>query len=312
MEEKSTQQSRAIAVVSIILVLIVISLIAPLVWKGQPKKKQLKPRLDLSQIAKPEEVIADSNNDGVISWREVMMSTTNPSSSTLAELKKIPVDKKAITELNDPNNLTSSFAKNIYLAGVYLDKNGITDDQSKQDIVTQLMENEKGKIVRTTYNFKDLHVAKTESKDSIRTYGNKLATLLKEIVKEEFLKGDVYAISTYTESKNPNDLKDLISNKKRLDTLMQKLISLEVPPSATIYHLLVINKAAAYKDIVETLSNSESDPLKTTFVINDYPSKVQDISLLNTTIYNYFTYKNIIFSSKEPGYLFTTGYTIKK
>lgn len=307
--EQSTQRSRTITVVSIMLVLIVISLIVPLVWKGQPKKKQLKPRLDLSQIAKPKEVITDTNNDGIVSWREVMMTTTNPSSSTLAELKKIPVDKKVIDELNDPNNLTSSFAKNIYLAGVYLDKNGITDEQSKQEVVTKLMENERAKIITTTYSYKDITVAKKETKESLHAYGNKLAGILENSITEKSIVLDLQSTNSFASSKKESDLYPLVSNTKRIDAIVQKLLIIEVPPSAVIFHIIALKQITLYRDTVQALSLANKDPLKATLLLPTYPEVTKDVVRIPLQFSSYFTNKNIVFSSNEKGRIFTTGYT---
>ena len=311
MEIQSTQTSRSIAVIIIIVVLIVVSAIIPAKWLNKGPQVIQKPKLDLSAISSVQEVATDSNNDGVITWREVMADTLHTSTTTLQELKSVPIDQKEVDALNDPNNLTSSFAKNIYLASAYLDKNGITDQASKDEIVAKLIQDEKAKIVTTVYALKDINVAKTETKESVREYGNKLASLLQETLVQDFLKADIYAIGTYAESKDLNDLKDLITNKKRLDSLVQKFLALSVPPSATIYHILTLNKVVAYKDVVEAFSKADSDPLRATFVSTDYPEKVRAITLLNKTLYNYFVFKNIVFLSNEKGYLFTTGYLIK-
>lgn len=309
MEEKSTTTSRSIAVIIIIFTLIAVSALIPAKWLGAAPQQQSSPKLDLSAISLPQEVAVDSNNDGVITWKEVMNSTLPTSPATLEELKKIPVNPKDINELNDPNNLTSSFTKNLYLTAAYLDKNGITDQSSKDDMVTKLLQNEKDKIVPTIYTYKDITVAKTESKESVHLYGNTVALILENIITEKSLTDDMTSIKTFIQSKEESDLSPLVKSKKRLDSVIQKLLSVSVPPSAVIFHIMALNAVTAYRDTVANLANANNDPLRATLAVDTYPDKAISTLRLINQFTSYFTTKNIIFSSKEPGYIFTTGYT---
>lgn len=310
MEEKSTQVSRSIAVLIIIATLVVLSAVVPARWIGGAPPLQTKPKLDLSALTSVKEVANDSNHDGVITWKEVMTETLNPSPATIAELKKIPVDQKSVDELNDPNNLTSSFSKNLYLAAAYLDKNGITDEQSKQDALTKLLQDEKAKIVPTTYGYKNVLLAKTESKESIRAYGNTIASLLGEALKPETLKANTYSIISYSENKDPSLLKDLQTNTTKLNALFQKLLAVPTPPSALIYQIMILNKVSAYKDVVTAFSNADTDPLRATILLETYPNTIISLTRLYSTLGIYFDEKNIVFTAKEAGYIFTTGYSI--
>lgn len=308
MEEQSTQKSRSIAAIIIIVTLIAVSAIIPAKWLGATPKKQIKPKLDLSAISSAQEVAVDSNNDGVVSWKEVMNDTLHTPPATLEALKKIPVDTQEIENLNDPNNLTSSFAKNLYLTGAYFDKNGITDEQSKQEALAKLLQDEKSKIVTTTYSYKDINAAKTESKESIRTYGNALALILENMITKKIVTDDITAINTFTQTKNKEDLSPLLKNKKHMDDVVQKLLKVSVPPSAIIFHITALNRITAYRDVVASLSNADKDPIRAAFTIDTYGSVSISALRVFGQLSNYFNNQNIIFSSKEKGYVFVTGY----
>jgi hypothetical protein len=240
-----------------------------------------------------------------------MTDTLKPTASTLEELKKIPVDQKEIDTLNDPNNLTASFAKNLYLTGAYFEKNGITDEASKEQAMTALIQQEKAKIVPNTYSYKDINVAKAESKDSIRTYGNAIASILENIITEKVMLDDISSISNFITSKDAKDLEPILKNKKRMDTIMSKLLTLSVPPSAVIFHLATLNNVAAYRDMITDLAGSEEDPLRATIVIDKYTLTAINAGRATLQLSNYFTIKNIVFSPKEKGYIFTAGYIAK-
>lgn len=312
MEEKSTQKSRSISALIIIVTLIAVSSVIPARWLGGAPKKQLRAKLDLSAISSAQEVATDSNNDGVISWKEVMEDTLHTSPATLEELKKIPVDKKEIEALNDPNNLTSSFAKNLYLAGAYFEKNNITDEKSKQEVVAKLLRDERSKIIPTIYTYNDIVISKTESKDSVRVYGNTIASLLENIITEKIIADDITSIGNFSQSKKEEDLALILKNKKRLDGIVQNLLKIPTPSSAIIFHISTINRITAYRDLVTNLSVAGTDPMRATLLIDTYPSVA--ISALRTfsQLSGYFDTQNIIFSSKEKGYVFTAGYNPTK
>lgn len=312
MEKTSTQTSRSVAFLIIIASLVIVSAIIPAKWLGVSQKTQTKPKLDLSLLTSPQEIATDTNKDGNITWREVMTSTLNPSSSTVAELKKIPVDQKSVEELNDPNNLTSSFSKNLYLAAAYLDKNGITDEQSKQDALMKLLQDEKAKIIPTTYSYKELRIAKTESRDSLQQYGNAIAKELKIILNKDTLKKTTYSIVSYSENKDASLLLDTQLEKKMLAGETTKLLSLSVPPSAVVYHLLMLNKIAAYSDTVSAFANADKDPLRATILFQNYPNTILSLTNLFASFSTFFDQKNVVFSSKDPGYVFITGYSLTK
>lgn len=308
--ENETHPPKPLLALSILIALVGISAVTPAKWLGAEPKKPVHKKIDLSGISSVDAVATDSNGDGAISWKEIMDDTLQATPEQLAELKKIPVDPKAIEELNDPNNLTSSFSKNLYLASAYLEKNNITDQKSRDEILTQLMQEESSKIVSKTYNYADIHIAKTESKESIKAYGNTVAAILLGTLTEDIAKKDIYAIVTYTESKDKNDLSDLVINKKRLDKVIEKLLALSVPPSMSIYQIITLNRVAAYKDVVEAFSKADTDPLRATLLVNKYSEKTVPIFRLYRLIATEFTSRNIVFSSKEPGYVFTAGYSL--
>lgn len=312
MEKESTQTSRSIAVLGILITLIAVSAVVPAKWLGGEPKKQPHKKLNYTLATSPGEVAQDLDKDGKISWNEVINDTLQPSASTSAKLSKIAVDPKSIAELNDPNNLTASFSKNLYISSAYLVKNGINDEKSKAEVLANIMQQEANKIVPTTYYYKDINIAKTESKESIRVYGNTMSLILQNIITEKIIVGDISNVTSFLQSKNPADLSSLRNNKKRLEDIIQKLLKISVPPSALTYHTLAINRIAAYKDIIDNLSVADTDPIRQTFVIEKYPDTVKLVALLFNQFSNYFDMQNIIFTSKDAGYVFITGYTISK
>lgn len=313
MEEKDNQNKKSIVVLFLVIFFIGISAIVPASWFGvHSSKKITSPVIDLASIHSVEEVATDSNNDGIITWKEVMTDTLKADDVTIKKLQEIPVDKKIIAELNDPNNLTSSFSKNLYLSSAYLEKNGVALDQkTKDDLINKLILEEKNKIIKTVYTYKDINVAKTETKVSIKEYGNTVGPFLQNTINQKVGLTDIVSINSYIKTKKESDLANLAENRKKLDITIKKLLTISVPPSATIYHLIALNKIKEYRDVVDSISKADADPLRATLVITDYMNTAFEAAKALGELSYYFTIQNIVFYSKDSGYLFTSSYSKK-
>lgn len=312
MEHGSTTTSRSFAVLVIILILIGLSALVPAKWIGVDSKKYEQPKLDLSKMTDPSELASDTNGDGAVSWKEIVTNSLDVSSTTLEEIRKIPVDKKLIAELNDPNNLTASFSKNLYLTGVYFDKNNITDEKMKKEAVDKLVQDEAAKIKTTVYTYKDVNVSSDDSKEAIKKYGNAVATILNNILSKKTIESNLTGLALYTQSKNGSDLAPILQDKVRVDAILQKLIKLPVPVSASMQHVVVLNRVAAYRDMLDSLGNAESDPLRATIVVDNYVNVSILVGRLFSQFSDYFITKNVVFSPNEAGYVFVIGYTMPK
>ncbi|MCF7844089.1 hypothetical protein K9M47_04340 [Candidatus Gracilibacteria bacterium] len=308
MEAKNNTTSRALVVLGLVIILILLSAITPAKWLGVKVKKQPYTKLDLRVMTSPSEFATDTNNDGKVGWNEIVTSTLKNSTTSLANINQKPINQRIIDDLNDPNNLTSSFSKNVYLATAYLKEKGITDESSKQEAVNYLIAQEAAKITITSYTLKDIKVAKNESKDSIKLYGNNIAPIIKDLISSEVITGDMVSVNSFIETQEVLKLLPLSSNKKRIDSLIQKLLGIEVPASAITYHLLMINRLAYYSDILASLAGSDSDPVRGTLMLNNYQEAIILVIRTPNQFYDYFNMQNIIFTSKEAGYIFTSGF----
>ena len=311
MENEKHKTRNAILVVLLFISILALSAVVPARWIGGEKKVVLLPKLDLTLLASPQNVATDRNRDGDISWKEVIDDTLDAPASTLAELQKNKPDPKAIEQLNDPNNLTASFSKNLYLPTAYLKKNNITDEAAKSDALARLVQDEKAKLTKTTYRLSDITIAPSESKQTIQVYGNSMATLLKRTVSKEIVTKELTSVIAYSETKDASTLVELAKSVERLDSIIQKMKTMPVPISAASYHLLALSRVADYREVVFNLSKIESDPIRASFVIDSYTESTALIFKLYQQLSAYFKLSNVTFTSQDPGYVFIVGYTLE-
>lgn len=303
--------SKTILAIGGLVTIIALSAFIPASWFGVKPAVYTEKPLDLSTLSSFEEVAKDTNGDGVISWDEVVKQNLKYSSTTEEAIKDAPVDPKAIERLNDPNNLTSSFSKNLYLASVQINQSGgQIDDETQQKILTQLISQEASKVTPTTYTKKDLKVATSESKESLKMYGNNVASVLQQIITEKKIYDDMAAMDDFSKTENPDDLLMLSQNRDRVNGLLQKLISISVPPSAVQEHIIILERIALYRDTLDAFSKLKTDPIRAKLALEKYTNTMVNLMITPNQLATFFITKNIIFSAKDSGYIFTIGYTI--
>ena len=192
---------------------------------------------------------------------------------------------------------------------LHLQKNGITDDTTRANTLTALVAQESAKIIPTNYTLNDIHIAPSESKDSIRFYGNTISLLLQKVATKNDIENELKSINSYTQTKNTSDLSFIIKNKNNLDILIQKVLNISVPPSAVAYHILFLNRLALYRDTLDNISKADTDPVRSLVGADKYVDVVVLAIRTLPQFSTYFNNKNIVFSAKDAGYVFTTGYT---
>ncbi len=294
---------------AVLLLITASSAVIPASWFGINVKNN-NPSLDLTSV-KTIDLVGKNKEGSPATWKDLTEQAFKDRPEILAETKATPVNQKDLDALNDPNNLTASFSKNLYVASNYLNQNGGGDSVVQQDILDQLMAQEAVKIIPTKYIFKDINVAKAESRDSIKDYGNNLALILKDMITSYSMKTDLSGVADFLKSENIKSLDPVTNDYKKIDAKLKKLLAISVPLSASTYHIITVNQVAAYRDNLYNLSQIVADPLRARISFEKYA----EISISTLNLYKdlskYFDMKNIVFSSKEAGYVFTAGYTIK-
>lgn len=282
--------------------LLALSAVIPASWFGIKPISTTRPKIDLSSV------VRDADGNKSISWKELINSTL-PETGTGETAGEI--DPETIEELNDPNNLTASFSKNLYVTSASLATGPINNPEQEQAVITQLIAEERAKIKPTTYTFADLHIDSSEDKTTMQAYGNTVATALDGIITEKKVVADGNAFQAYLDSKDKNELTLLKADYARVNATLGKLETMSIPLSAAAYHALLLTRVAAYRDLLGSLASADTDPIRAAIMVEHYPETIVMIARVYDTLSTYFSTQNIVFTSKQSGYVFTIGYTLK-
>lgn len=279
--------------------------IIPASWFGIHQTMRRYAPLNLGTLVTPENLANDTDHNGSISWKELVASslTINPDDAT----SSFETDPKAIAILNDPNNLTGSFSKNLYIAATALNQSGIADEERKQQVINQLIAKETSKVTAQIYTSADITTF-PDTKTSIKNYGNNVASILDGLITEKTIVQDLTSINNYLQTADASKLIPLQENAARADGVIKKLLTLKVPASAAAKDIVILNKLSEYEDTLVGLSVADTDALRATVALKKYHNTVVNALHSYTLLSTYFDAKNIIFSSSEPGYIFIVGY----
>ncbi len=300
--------SKPFLLISVLVLLLVASAFIPASWLGVKPQASAYTPIDFTKLSKVEDYANDADGNGEISWKELIASTEE-GQQALAEGQNILPDPHAIELLNDPDNLTSSFTKKLYIASTYMEKAGITDETSHQEALNQLVAEEAAKLIPKQYVYADINVAASENAQSLHTYGNSVATILGRMITQDSIEKDINAIYTFMSTENQEALNPLIQDYKQMDERIKKMLSISVPPSASSYHLIALNQMVAYRDTLFNLSKAATDMMRANLVFKKYPDTTIQTLLVYDRLAEYFNLKNTVFPSEEPGHVFTIGYT---
>ena len=134
---------------------------------------------------------------------------------------------------------------------------------------------------------------------------------LKNIITVKDLETDLPGVIDYLNTKNEKSVDPIKKTATYMENVVGKLLLVEVPPSAALYHISVLNQAVVYRDVVSNISKIIDDPVRASISVEKYPKTSLDTLRIFITLKNYFSVQKITFTSSEAGYVFITGYTLK-
>jgi len=298
---------KALTVVSLLVCLVILTFIIPARWVGvTPNYRPALVLLDPTDLAS---LSGDEDKNNNPDWRDLLIETTSTSTKIAASKMVVSDEEKA--RLNDPNNLTASFSKNLYTAVAYAQQNGGLTADTQKELMTTLLDDEAKKIQVKTYLISDLKTV-SSTDEAKKAYGNALGTELKKADSYNLGQNDLGIINAYVTNKDPSPLASFTIKKNNVDHIIGDLLSMSVPLSAASYHLILINRLSTYRTTLDNMSQAESDPVRAEIAFDGYLTTYQLLLSALGTLQNYFVTENVQFLTTEPGYLFVYGYTTKK
>lgn len=312
MDDQKSVQQKSLAILGGVLVLTVAVGFLPAKWFGIQPATQKYAKIDLSSINSIQDIVHDSNGDGKTDWNEVITQTYDGSTADIQAAKQTSIDPSAVAQLNNPNNLTGSLSKSLYLSSAYADKAGGADPQAAQTIATNLMSQEAAKITFKTYASGDLDIDTKETASSVKTYGNGLGKLITLALHARLVSDDAAYLKDFLDTKNKASYDALVNKRDVAKTIVSQMLAQKVPLSASAYHLLTLNRVSAYADTLDNILKVETDPVRSSIAFGGYVNVASEMLRSVPLLTDYFKTKAVVFSPNDAGYVFDPRYTVPK
>lgn len=298
--EPSTS-SRAVSVSIMMAVLALLAVVIPFSSVEKTKQPRVTP-LILRTDAEIALLKGDRNGNQTEDWKDIILETM--STSTKEQALRAPTDAVTLERLKDPNNLTSSFSKNIYTASAFIAKNPTIGEEEQANLISGLIEKESSKIQPKVYTMDDITVSKEDSNPERKKYGNAMALLLKKAEGYDLTSDDLAPLAKYNETKDVEDLAFFINKRDNVQKILEGLLSIPVPPSAAIFHVNLVNAVSLFVLTLDAFAGTKEDPIKSLAFLNSYEETTKDLFIKIASMQDYFTLEKVSFTESEPGYVF--------
>lgn len=305
---KNEQLRSIILLVSIILLTVMVGFL-PASWFGIKSPNIKYKKLDLSQPASIKDVATDVDNNGIVDWNEFISQTTGKTQLESSLFSKNNPDPKIVEALNDPNNITTSFSKNLYLTSSYIKQYG-GQESNRDEVVEKLLIDESSKIAFNPFQYKDIRVSATETISSRKKYGNDLGVIISIGIKSGLALNDLDTIQSYVKNQDSYSLSLLKEKASTASSIVISIQKEEVPPSAAAYHLSLLNNVAEYSNMMKNIATADTDPLRASISFKNYTDVTAKMLQSIAAMSQYFLSQDIDFSKNDSGFIFSPSYTI--
>ena len=238
----------------------------------------------------------------VPNWKKAVLAEADAANPNLKQVAD--ADQ---TQLNDPNNITAQYAKDVYAATAILQQQGrVLTEQDKADIAQSVFAQEALKAAAKVFTIKDIKTFTANASD-VQKYGNTLGGVATLAIVDGSNYLDVPLFEDYAKTLNKETLKKIDKKIAIITQLRDSLLVMNVPTSAILYHLNALNSVEAYRQTLINMRSFETDALRATIGAHDYVTVFQTTFTTINAFSEYFDNQNIIFKPDEKGYIFTKG-----
>jgi hypothetical protein len=236
-------------------------------------------------------------------WKAAVIAQAQKDDPSIDPLTPQQIDT---TNLNDPNNITTQYAKNVYTATAVLEQQGALTAEQRAEIAKAIFEQEALKAAAKTYT---LSAVKTvpSTKTNIQKYGNTLGGVATFAIIEGSKYPDVDLFEDYALNKKKEALVLIDKKIAVIKELRDNLLAISVPTSATIYHLSTLNAVEAYLQTLINMRALDTDAVRASIGAHDYVTVYQTVFSMINAFSEYFDRENIVFQPTDKGYIFTKG-----
>ncbi len=243
----------------------------------------------------------DSDADGTVDGAEIKLGRNPLVAGPNDKLDSTTVAEKINTETDADLSDTEKFSRELFLKIIAAEQSQNPSQADFQNFLDATMANEVAAQKATLYTAGDFRVDTEETPETIKAYGNAIATILKTPPPQK-LEYEIDIVNRAEANKDPSELKKLNANITAHKIVESALLKLTVPKSAVQVHLALINGASGMAWSLTGLSYILTDPLKALPGVARYPQNFQDFFSAIHSLRDYLKNTNTVFDPTDAGY----------
>ncbi|MFA6158496.1 MAG: thrombospondin type 3 repeat-containing protein [Candidatus Paceibacterota bacterium] len=258
----------------------------------------------------------DSDNDGLKDWEEVLYGTKPNDPDTkgqgLGDLKEVEKIRASSTITVDTfansssTTATDRFSRELFTRYLEAKRAGQDITPELSDAIANDLTSKSYDVEMPAFDATTIKTVNTSDLSFIRTYGNDLATIattpMPDGVPNELFIIEEITTQQSTSDQNSADLSELIDRYTRMH---EKLIKMKVPADIKSAHAQFVQGLEILRDAVIGAKSLDTDPVGALPKIAQYEDGATIIGASSLRFKQYFATKGILFSSNEPGFIFT-------
>jgi hypothetical protein len=209
----------------------------------------------------------------------------------------------------DPNNTTSELSRRLFANYMQLKKSGQTITPEVQaELISQVLVGEYAKSASVpVYTTRDVKIAASETKESIRAYGNAMGAIMKRDSPRVDI-AELGLLQLAVENNDPKKLEKIAIMVEAYEKMLRNMMAVEVPPSAASLHAAIITSLAGLIWSDKAIVKYFSDPVTAMSGLQQYNQTALDVENAFAGVELYFNNQGISYSVTEPGRSFTHSF----
>jgi hypothetical protein len=203
-------------------------------------------------------------------------------------LQAIATTTEATTTDPTPDSPSKRISQSIFANVAYLEQNGSIDDNAKQAIVDNAIDQIQDSFSFKQYDVAGLKVISNENDSTLRAYGSQFASHQVSMI--------------LTMQKRVGEIENDISVMADIYAKeAENLYELQVPAALVDTHMQIVNDFSRSAAAFRAIANEKKDPLQVPIAMSVYQTANEQSASLMTKIATYLRANGIIYSKSEAG-----------
>ncbi len=249
---------------------------------------------------------ADTDSDGTSDGKEVELERNPTVKGPNDKISDNPFAQNQAGAKNEPLTATDKFARDLftrYMTAKQANGGVPLTSAEQKDIALDMLDKSDVILAKSEYTRADLIIAKDNSPETIRAYGNELGRIIKTYSISARDEGVILRDSI--EHEDPDLLEEFDPIIKAYQELLFNILKTKAPGNASLIHLALVN---SFSDIISTVKGMRDiyvDPFMALQGAGHFPdARASTINALQR-IKSYFKENNVTFTESESGYMFS-------